>query len=205
MVAAGCTSGRYDVWVEYDREGVRVTAWDAMEDSCGVWYPRDLEGFQSDTDDYDFACFDAVQEIVVRLPDASAPSRFSANGGLGFTDWSSLDVGALVDIEVHGSFGTKAFAVQVPEGRAPLVGTVVIFPSEVTVSWSASQADLVCLHGGFAFSGRWRCGPDVGQSSLTASSFNPDLNHLGAIRLWREPSEPDVEIWERQELSLEYQ
>lgn len=204
VASAGCDGGSYDIWIEYERAGISVSAWDAGRDDCNEWYPRRLEGFSSDGGYERDTCRDVVDEIVVRLPNGSTDEWFTPDGELYFRDWSSLLPGAIAEIEIHGRFGTKSLTVEVPQPRPEVTAAATIEPDAVTATWSAEPADLVCIHGSYITHGGWHCDPDIGQASISAPQFNPDAYHVGVIRLWREISEPGLEISQRQTLLLEF-
>jgi hypothetical protein len=204
VASAGCESGSYDIWIEYERAGISVSAWDADRDDCNEWYPRRLDGSSSDGGYERDTCRDVVDEIIVRLPDGSTDEWFTPDGELYFRDWSSLDPGAIAEIEVHGRFGTKSLTIAVPDPRPEVMATATIEPDQVSATCAAAPADLVCIHGSYITHGGWHCDPDVGQASIAAPQFDPAVYRVGVIRLWREISEPGLQSSQRQSLTIEF-
>lgn len=196
---AACDDGDYAVWIEYDYGSLSVSAWDAELPQCRAWYPPPPSAVGADADPERLACLEAIDELLVQLPDWAAPLRYAPDHEPGLLVWSPLEVGATVVVTIRGRYGTAEIPLRIPEPLPALTGIVKVDADKTSVTWSAPAATLACVYVDAPTTTAWRCGADVGWVEIPPV-VDPDTIYIK--RLWSQPSDPDVSLWERQEVNL---
>jgi hypothetical protein len=143
------------------------------------------------------ACLEPVDEILLQLPGIPEPFHHPPDYEPNLIMWSPLEVGATIVVTVLGRYGIKEIPLRLPEPLPPLPGIVKVDAMHTTVSWSAPAATLACVYVNAPTSTTWRCGADVGWVEIPPAV---DLDTIYIKRLWTQPSDPDVSVWERQEV-----
>lgn len=196
---AACDDPGYAVWIEYDYGSLSVSAWDAQLPNCRTWYPPPPSAVGTDADPEQLECLEPIDEVLLQLPGIPEPFHHPPEHEPSRIVWSPLEVGDTIVVTVRGRYGDLEIPLRLPEPLPELPGIVKIDAEKTSVTWSAPPATLVCVYVDLPASTAWSCGADVGWVEIPPV-VDPDTIYIK--RLWSQPSDPDVSLWERQEVNL---